>query len=62
MGQVVKFPDDAGYGRVGRYVDSESEPGNVLWFPMIRVPTRKELPKPEASKPKASDPKAPRSS
>jgi hypothetical protein len=37
MGEVIRFPDDAGYGRIGRYVDAHSEPATVIILPVIRV-------------------------
>jgi hypothetical protein len=37
MGEVIRFPDDASYGRVGRYVDAQSEPATVIILPVIRV-------------------------
>ena len=37
MGEVIQFPDDAGYGRGGRYVDAQSEPATVIILPVIRI-------------------------
>jgi hypothetical protein len=37
MGEVIQFPDDAGTGRGGRYVDAGSEPATVIILPVIRV-------------------------
>ena len=36
MGEVIRFPDDAGYGR-GRYVDAHTEPATVIILPVIRI-------------------------
>ena len=37
MGEVIRFPDDAGTMRGGRYVDAGSEPATVIILPVIRV-------------------------
>ncbi len=37
MGEVIRFPDDAGYARGGRYVDANTEPATVIILPVIRV-------------------------
>jgi len=37
MGEVIQFPDDAGYGRGGRYIDAQSEPATVIILPVIRI-------------------------
>jgi hypothetical protein len=37
MGQVIQFPDDAGGGRGGRYVDAKTEPATVIILPVIRI-------------------------
>jgi len=37
MGEVIRFPDDAGFGRGGRYVDAGTEPATVIILPVIRV-------------------------
>jgi hypothetical protein len=37
MGEVIRFPYDTGYGRIGRYVDAHSEPATVIILPVIRV-------------------------
>jgi hypothetical protein len=37
MGEVIQFPDDASFGRVGRYVDAHSEPATVIILPVIRI-------------------------
>src|SRR5665647_2732545 len=37
MGEVIRFPDAAGYARAGRYVDSTSEPATVIILPVIRI-------------------------
>jgi hypothetical protein len=37
MGEVIRFPDEAGYARIGRYVDANTEPATVIILPVIRV-------------------------
>lgn len=37
MGEVIQFPDEAGYTRRGRYVDASSEPATVIILPVVRV-------------------------
>lgn len=37
MGEVIQFPDEAGYARGGRYVDANSEPATVIILPVIRI-------------------------
>ena len=37
MGEVIRFPDEAGFGRGGRYVDANTEPATVIILPVIRV-------------------------
>ncbi|HET7675329.1 MAG TPA: hypothetical protein VFL54_07385 [Gammaproteobacteria bacterium] len=36
MGEVIRFPEDAGTSR-GRYVDSSSEPATVIILPVVRI-------------------------
>lgn len=36
MGEVIRFPDEAGSSR-GRYVDASSEPATVIILPVIRI-------------------------
>ena len=36
MGEVIRFPEDAGTGR-GRYVDGTSEPATVIILPVVRI-------------------------
>ena len=36
MGEVIRFPDDAG-PRAGRYVDASTEPATVIILPVIRI-------------------------
>ncbi|MGE0565906.1 MAG: hypothetical protein AB7O50_15470 [Pseudolabrys sp.] len=36
MGEVIRFPDDAGSMR-GRYIDASSEPATVIILPVIRI-------------------------
>ena len=37
MGEVIQFPDEAGYGRGGRYIDASSEPATVIILPVVRI-------------------------
>jgi hypothetical protein len=37
MGEVIRFPDEAGYARDGKYVDANTEPATVIILPVIRV-------------------------
>lgn len=37
MGEVIRFPDEAGYARGGRYVDATSKPAIVIILPVIRI-------------------------
>jgi hypothetical protein len=37
MGEVIRFPDDQGCARIGRYVDSNTEPATVIILPVIRI-------------------------
>ncbi|HZL40331.1 MAG TPA: hypothetical protein VFC45_08625 [Pseudolabrys sp.] len=37
MGEVIRFPDDAGYARGGKYVDASTEAATVIILPVIRV-------------------------
>jgi hypothetical protein len=37
MGEVIRFPDEAGYARSGRYVDATTEPATVIILPVIRI-------------------------
>ena len=37
MGEVIRFPDEAGYVRGGRYIDARSEPATVIILPVIRI-------------------------
>ena len=37
MGEVIRFPDEAGYVRGGRYIDAQSEPATVIILPVIRI-------------------------
>jgi hypothetical protein len=36
MGEVIRFPEDAGLGR-GRYIDASAEPATVIILPVIRI-------------------------
>jgi hypothetical protein len=36
MGEVIRFPDDAGLAR-GRYIDASTEPATVIILPVIRI-------------------------
>ncbi len=37
MGEIIRFPDETGTGRGGRYVDANAEPATVIILPVIRV-------------------------
>jgi hypothetical protein len=37
MGEVIRFPDEAGYGRGGRYVDASTKRATVIILPVIRI-------------------------
>jgi hypothetical protein len=37
MGEVIQFPDEAGVGRGGKYVDATTEPATVIILPVIRI-------------------------
>ena len=37
MGEVIRFPGEAGSVRGGRYVDASSEPATVIILPVIRI-------------------------
>ena len=37
MGEVIQFPDEAGIGRGGKYVDANTEPATVIILPVIRI-------------------------
>ena len=37
MGEVIRFPDEAGYARGGRYIDAHTEPATVIILPVIRI-------------------------
>jgi hypothetical protein len=37
MGEVIRFPDEAGTARGGRYVDANTESATVIILPVIRV-------------------------
>jgi hypothetical protein len=37
MGEVIRFPDEAGYARGGRYVGVTTEPATVIILPVIRI-------------------------
>ena len=37
MGEVIRFPDETGCGRSGRYIDANTEPATVIILPVIRV-------------------------
>ena len=37
MGEVIRFPEDTGAMRAGRYIDSNSEPATVIILPVIRI-------------------------
>jgi hypothetical protein len=37
MGEVIRFPDEAGCSRGGKYVDANTEPATVIILPVIRI-------------------------
>jgi hypothetical protein len=37
MGEVIRFPEEAGTARGGRYVDANTEPATVIILPVIRI-------------------------
>lgn len=37
MGEVIRFPDEVGYARGGRYADAGTEPATVIILPVIRI-------------------------
>ena len=37
MGEVIRFPDEAGYARSVRYVGADTEPATVIILPVIRI-------------------------
>jgi hypothetical protein len=37
MGEVIRFPDEAGYARGGRYIDATTESATVIILPVIRI-------------------------
>jgi hypothetical protein len=37
MGEVIQFPDEAGYARGGRYIDATTEPATVIILPVVRI-------------------------
>lgn len=37
MGEVIRFPDDVGSTRTGRYIDASTEPATVIILPVIRI-------------------------
>lgn len=37
MGEVIRFPEEHGLTRAGRYIDANSEPATVIILPVIRI-------------------------
>jgi hypothetical protein len=37
MGEVIRFPDETGLARAGRYIDANSEPATVIILPVVRI-------------------------
>ena len=37
MGEVIRFPEEAGLARGGKYVDAHTEPATVIILPVIRI-------------------------
>ena len=36
MGEVIRFPEEAGTGR-GKYIDASAEPATVIILPVVRI-------------------------
>jgi len=37
MGEVIRFPDETGCARGGKYIDAHPEPAIVIILPVIRI-------------------------
>jgi hypothetical protein len=37
MGEVIRFPDETGQLRSGRYVDANTESATVIILPVVRI-------------------------
>jgi hypothetical protein len=37
MGEVIRFPDEAGYLRGGKSADANGEPATVIILPVVRI-------------------------
>jgi hypothetical protein len=37
MGEVIRFPDEAGVGRGGKYAGAVTEPATVIILPVVRI-------------------------
>jgi hypothetical protein len=37
MGEVIRFPDETGISRAGKYVDATTEPATVIILPVVRI-------------------------
>ena len=37
MGEIIRFPDEAGSARGGKYVDANTESATVIILPVIRI-------------------------
>ena len=37
MGEVIRFPDEAGLGRGGKHIDGNTEPATVIILPVVRI-------------------------
>jgi hypothetical protein len=37
MGEVIRFPDEAGHARDGKYADGNGESATVIILPVIRI-------------------------
>jgi hypothetical protein len=37
MGEVIRFPDEAGTSRGGKYIDATTEPATVIILPVVRI-------------------------
>ena len=37
MGEIIRFPEEAGVARGGRYVDASTGPATVIILPVVRI-------------------------
>ncbi len=50
MGEVIRFPGEAGCSRGGKYVDANTEPATVIILPVIRIDRGPDDVEPESGK------------